>query len=717
MRFSLLPTAALVFGLASPALAQQAGDDEIVVTAQLRSQNLQEVPIAISALSADDIERVNASDLKELQFFVPNFVIAGIDPSRYSIGFRGIVDNSRNPGYDNRVGVYVDGVWIGRQALNQGTLDVAGVEVLRGPQGTLFGKNTVAGAISITTREAADQFGARLTLESGNYGLAHVVASVDAPISESIRTRLALSTTDRDGFVEDVLRDQDYDDLHSRAFRAQADVDLGPATGARFSVDFDENDFNNTGSERLSAPYAFGPYEVALDLTPRTYIRGQGASLNVTHAFDNGFELTSITGFRASSRRVMNIDEDYSPSNLVYDDRIAEDAENFSQEFRIASPENERFDYVAGLYYLSQDIEGGASAVALLSALNPALPAVFRDVRHEEAITSSSWAAFVHGNYRFTDSLQVTAGLRYTSEDKDIDYTLVDNTSASGAPGAGGLLFTDGSLVDSRSASDVSPRISLNWFASDHIMTYVSYSRGFKSGGWNADYVNNVAAQLPFEDEQVDAYELGLRSEFHDGRVRFNANLFRQQHTDFQVFSFVQLSTGGTRLSVTNAGEATTEGVEIEANWFATERLRFWGNYAHTEATFDSFKDGGGIGVDFDGNQLAFSPENSYSLSGEYRAPVAGGELVTQLDYVYRDDYFSNPDNLAINHNESLGLLNGRVGFEAERWSIYLWGKNLTDETVQVINSRSFLGIPRATYNDPATYGVALNVRFAKSGN
>lgn len=708
-RFMLLTTSLLCSGFALSAHAQTSGFDEIIVTSQKRSQSVQDVPLAISVVSASDIERVQAASIQDLQYSTPNVTIQGGDPTNLAFGVRGIADRSRNPGYENRIGVYIDGVWVGRSVgTNALTLDVENIEILRGPQGTLFGKNTVSGAINITSRKPSEEFGAFARGQLGNFGLISATAGVDVPVSENFRTKLTLSKRERDGFANDVSSDVNYGNIDEFAARFGAELDLSPSTTASLAVDFSENDFIPYISESTADAAAPEVYEVSLDAPGDAYTRSQGAALTVTHAFENGYELTSITGLRSTTRKVTNVDEDYSSFPAATTDFVLEQADNISQEIRIASPEYDRFDYVAGVYYLNQDIDGAAQATALLAALDPRLPAIYRSVTHEETLEAETIAAFIHGNYDLTEKLQLTAGLRFTDETKNIDYEIDDRVG----------LFTTGTLVDKRSQSDLSYSASLNWFTTEDTMAYARYSKAFKSGGWNADFIANIEA-LPFDDEKVDAFELGYKATLFDNRLRLNAAAFLQKHSDFQVFSFAQLANGGTQLTVTNAGEVTSKGFEIDANLIVTDNLRLIANWGYTDAEFDEFKDGGGPGVDFDGNVPSEAPKNSFSIGADFNYPIASGDFVAQADFSYRDEYFSNPNNLDINLNESASFINGRIGYEPDNnaWGIYVFGKNLTDEVTQLYNSRSFLGVPRSTYSDPLTYGVELRVNFGSAQN
>jgi iron complex outermembrane receptor protein len=711
VRFAL-PLAAAVGTLlhAPQALAQEQAVEprvleEITVTAQRREQSLQDVPIAISVLGSGDIERLNATDVRDLQFATPNLVVVSSNAAQPFFGMRGISDTSRNPGYEQRVGVYVDGIWVGRSgASNQSVLDVQSIEVLRGPQGTLFGKNTVAGAISITTRKPGPDFGGYLQAEAGNYGLWRGAGSINVPFTDNLFGKLTFSAAQRDGFAEDVVtRGKEYDDRDEQAVRAQLLWQPGDATSVELSLDDFSNDYRGLIGESTVDTIAPKPFEVALDGRQDFELGNDGIGLTVNHEFGNGFKLTSITGLRSETWSVVGADEDYRPLPIAFTDLTESDGDYLSQEVRLASPEGERFDYVVGLYYLDQDVTGRGTARVFAPALSPSAPAVYVNAAYDADVETQQIALFAHGNFRFSDQWSLTGGLRYTDEDKDLDYSISDTST----------LFTNGTEKDSRSESNWAPKISLNWTPGADLLVYASYGKAFKSGGWNTDFVNDLDA-LPFDGEEAESIELGVKSTFAGDRVRLNAAVFESTNSDFQVQSFVQLPNGGTVLTITNAAEVTSRGFEADLQWLATDWLRLWATYGYTDAEFDSFKNCGAGGADCTGNRPAAAPENSWSLGSELTFPLLGGELFVQGDYASRDEFYSNPNNLPVTLNESLSLLNGRVGWNSPQgtWSVAAWGKNLTDEETQIWNTRSFLGIPRASYTEPRTYGLSVRWNF-----
>jgi iron complex outermembrane receptor protein len=457
-----------------------------------------------------------------------------------------------------------------------------------------------------------------------------------------------------------------------------------------------------SGGERLPDPLAPRPRQIAHNELQELTIEYSGLSAQIDQRLGNGGMLSAITALR-TSRFDASADEDYSPANISGTDLSFENASHFSQELRYASNTDGAFDYLIGLYVLDQRVKGAGSAFAFAPALNPAAPPVFVRARHDSRVDTVSYAAFVHSNYRPTERVEITLGARLTREDKSISYRIVDQSG----------LFTNGALEDKRSRSDFSPMASLSYRPTDDLMGYARYARSFKSGGWNADYVRSVK-DIAFDDESVDAFEIGVKSTFFDRRLRLNVAAYLSKHKDYQVFSFVQLANGGTALNVSNAGSLTSKGIEVEAQAVPTDWLSLFATYGYNDAVFDSFADGGGPGVDFDGNRAADAPRHNLNLGVATNFDLGFGVLVVQGDYNYRSDFFSNPDNLPINLNNSLQQVNFRAGLERGRVSVFGWLRNAFDATETIFNSRSFLALPRVEYNDPRTYGLTVKFSFGR---
>lgn len=674
--------------------------EEVMVTAQKRAQSIQDVPIAISAFGSEDLARMNASDMADLQYSTPNLMISSNSKTTPRVGLRGISDYSRNPGYDNRVSVYVDGLFAGRSgASNQSTLDIERVEVLRGPQGTLFGKNTVAGAISLATRKPTEAFGGSLKLEVGNDEYTSVTGMVNGALVENrLFAKLVVNDKQRDGYKRNILNGEELDGIDEKAARLQL-RGLFDQGEVNFYVDSSKDESKSLPSEAINDPFAPKIFQVALDGEAIQLVETQGAGINIDYTLPNEFELTSITGYRETDILSM-LDEDFTPFEVALS-IATEDSSHFSQEFRLASPVNEIYDYVLGLFYFEQTNKAATRAIG-----GDLFPNPNTSVSIPAQVDVTSVAAFFHGNYRLSERWELTGGLRYTYEEKELDYTIDDTTG----------LFTNGSLQDNRDAENLSPKLGVNFYLNQDVMFYAGYAKGFKSGGWNVDFISTFE-QIAFDDEQVDSYELGLKSTLADGRVRFNAALYSANYSDFQVFQFVPVATGGTILSITNAGEVTAEGFEADVNWAVTEYLTLWASYGYTDSAFDEFKHGGGVGIHYDDNKTPDAPSKTYSLGLEFRYPVGSlGELVASANYSFRDDFYTNPNNLDVNRVDAYDLMNARIGIESndDSWSLYAWGKNLSDARDMTDRSVSFLGIQRASYLQPRMYGVSFEYRFGE---
>lgn len=704
-------TAFAVLAIASmptAALAQDAPNEseggiaEIVVTAQKRTENVQTVPIAISVATGEDIARLQVTNLASLQYATPSLVVAGSDPTRQRFGIRGVSDQSRNAGVDNRIGVYVDGVWVGRSAAsNQDAMDVQSIEILRGPQGTLFGKNTVAGAINITSKKPElGRFGGMLEAEAGNYGLLRAKGAVNLGLGETAGLRISGGYTFRDGFTRNSFNNLDYDNRDDYSVRGQFLWD-GGSTKIYIAADTAKQKSRALVSgERAPDPLAPNPREIRINMPQDLLIKYDGISGQIDHEFANGGTLTSISAYRTSDYAGSS-DEDFSPASYARTIGFGENTKHFSQEIRYASDTSGALNYIFGVYFLDQKLKSNGSAEAFAPAINPAFPAVYVGVNQNAVVNSQSYAAFLNANYRLTDALQLTVGARLNHEKKDIVFAIKDTST----------LFTTGALNDKLSNTDFSPTVSLNYNFGRDTMAYARYSKGYKSGGWNADFVRSVS-DVKFGDESVDAYEIGFKSMFFDRKLRFNAAAYVSKHNDYQVFAFVQLSNGGTALNVTNAGKLTSKGFEVEAVLAPTKWLTFHTNYGYNDATFDSFKNGGGPGINFDGNRPAEAPKHNLNLGVATDFDLGIAHLKLQGDYNYRSSFYSNPDNLAINLNSSLESINLRAGLDFGKVSIFGWMRNAADDTTQIYNGRSFLGFPRVKYNDPRTYGVTVKVLF-----
>jgi len=678
--------------------------EEVVVTARKRTESLQEVPISVSVLTNVTMEKIGAHKVRDLEYVVPNLVFSGFWDTQASIAIRGVGDFTRNMGYEMRVGVYVDGIFAGRSgSANQELLDIERVEVLRGPQGTLFGKNTIAGAISLTTAKPDEKFGGYIDAEYGNYNLVTVKGSVNVPlITDKLYSKVSLIRRTRDGYVKNFFKGQkDAASLDYVIARAQFRAILGDKTEANLTLDYkDDSHEAYLGEPNVGIGFDEAPKPQQLNtwLTPLNSSDAFSASLVVDHDFSSGYSITSLTSYR-NTDALARWEENHSSLRL-FDVTFGDDDTQFSQELRLSSPQGERLSYVAGLYYWHQKAETNRLAVSG----SDLIPGVTLRVPQSGDVVTDSYAAFVHGDYQLTDDLSVTGGIRYTRVKKDLNYTQL------GVP-----LFIDFvNFKDHYSEDAWTPSIGLSYQIDDEKLIYATVSRGFKSGGWNADYV--VTTDIGFNPEYATSYEIGAKTEWLDKRLRLNVAGFITKYSDYQVFQFVPVVGGGLIFSLTNAGKATTKGVEIELTAEPINDLILSANFGYTDATFDEFKNGGGAGIDFDGNRLPLSPKTTLSLGAEYHFQVSDnlGSYI-RADYSYRGGMYHNPNNVKPEfYTAGYGLLSARVAvtLPIQGLEVALWGKNLTDKIYDVNKWVTFLGTSASQYGPPRMYGVELRYSF-----
>ena len=673
--------------------------DTLMVTAQRRAQNIQDVPISITAFDENRINEIGATDLGELSFATPNFRI-----ENNGSGVRGVSSQSRNIGSDARLAVYIDGVYQGRAyAGNQDLQGIERVEILKGPQGTLYGRNSSIGALNVTTRAPGDEYAAELIAEAGNYEFFRVLGRVDLPLAtDKASLALSLAHTGRNGFVDNITLDKDVDTLNRTSARAALRLTPNDSLEVRLIGDFLTTDERNSAFiATAGAGFDAAPdiREVAHDADTNRSRDVWGVSGTVDYRFADDHVLTSITAYREASFDNNLNEEDFSPA-FVAVSNLDESSEQFTQELRIASPQDRRLNYVAGAFFLDQQLETRRSA-----ATGPVFPLGAGEVTTPGALDLQSVALFADASFALTDQIELNAGVRWTREEQEINYSIVDTT---------GLFLNVNEFQDDRTDTDVSPKFGVNYKPTDNILFYATYAQAFASGGYNADFLSTLE-QIEFDSEKARNVEAGFKSVLLERRILFNASYFNTNFDDFQVFRFIQTIGSGTILALTNAGEVTTQGVEAELVVNPFDALTLTASGAYTDAVFDSFPDGGGIGVDFDGNRLDRAPEFEFYVSANYEAPLAnGGRLTLFGDFSYTDGYFVNPDNLPENFVDGFGVASARLSYSdpTDRYELSLWVQNLADNGALTLQNRSFLGVPRATFLEPRTWGVRLIAGF-----
>lgn len=697
--------------------------EEIIVTAQKRAESIQDVPVAITVFNADLLKETGSIGINDIALRTPGLDFENeADLKLGGIRLRGIGSSVFSAGQDPAVGVYLDEVYLG---IGVGAridyFDVDSVEVLRGPQGTLFGRNAIAGVIHVTSKRPTQDFEAEVAARYGNYDTLRLNATVSgAIIEDKVSARITGFYDKKDGDITNLTLGTKGHGGESYGVRAK--ILFTPTDTSEFLLSFGYNEAENHprnletfaySTENTTIPdllQAFGfplnedgfDRNVYSNIQSLEELKAWNIALNGSIEFSN-MELVSITSYR--SHDYYNIgDTEMSPLDWIYDGD-PENVNRFSQELRLVSNNDGAFNWIAGIYYFDQHTTN-QSYFNFGSDFSDVLGLPEGLVSGSTAIMDvSSYAAFAHINYDITEKLHFTAGARYTHEKKSIDYTQDDQL---------GLLGGDiQNLLGEDSWNAFTPSFSLQYHWTDAVMTYATVSRGFKSGGFN-DALGD-ANGIAFDPEFLWNYEAGLKSRLLNKRVLFNVAVYNMKWSDIQVKQD-NPNTPVYDLIIFNGGKATSKGVEVELTALAARGLELGGNITFQEGKYTA-------GVDLGGNPLGnFGlPDFTYSTYAKYDFDVGDiGNLSFRLEYLYQDQSLLGLTETALDNQLKTGhkLLNARIALQSlsENWEIALWGKNLTKEVyVEGTNNTldiELIGQALIELNDPRTYGIELRYKF-----
>jgi iron complex outermembrane receptor protein len=676
--------------------------DTIIVTAQKREEAAQKVPISLTAFSSRAVEAYRLESLRDVSRLTPGLLVSAFNQSSPTIAVRGATNTFTQIGANKPVAVVIDDLFIPRNSA--ATFELYGlnsVQVLKGPQGTLFGRNVTGGAIVLDTGKPAygDASGS-VRVGAGDYGLKQVDGRVDAPVGDRVALRLAGSLKQHDGYGKDRLTGREQDDLDSRSLRAQArlqaDDDLEVLLGADYAED--HNGGRTLSSRGAGADGDRRTSELGYD---QSFARNQwGASSRIYWNAPVG-QVTAITGYRWSQSG-----EDYSGTGASYRfltgtntqsvNRDVDDVGLFSQEVRWASPKWSRGDLVAGVYFADEDAKRQLRTRGLAAVTGVASS----DVLTDQAVKTRSYAAFVDGTVHLPAAFDLTLGARYTHDEKTASLVRTDFVR----PATGSFTARDLKA----DWSEVTPRAVLSWAPREDLKIYGSVTRGYTAGGFNTDAAVITALAQPFDPETVTNYELGVKSQWLADTLRVNASVFHMDYKDKQELFFNNLTRV---LTITNAGQATVEGAELEVAWRPLPWLNLTGSYGLLDTVYDDFViPGGAVNT---GNPLGSSPRNKGSLAADVRVPLAGRGYVTgALSWAYTDGYYTGATKDPNLHIDSYALTNLSLGYESQdgRWMLTAWAKNLGD--VDFLLTPSTQGVLAEYLGEPRTVGVMLSAKF-----
>jgi len=749
--------------------------EEVIVTAQKREQNLQDVPIAVSAFTGEMLAQSGVKDVFDLQANVPSLIVGSAQNSNVTaFGIRGVFTSSQNFGLDSSVGLYTDGVYRARQSsMINNLVDVASVEILRGPQGTLFGRNTPSGAISIFSVKP-DHEGTGFI--EGTYGEFDLASISGAKSFSAIDNELAFRATgfymERDGYIDDVaFGDEKVNDRDRWGVRLQALYTPNDDLSIQIIADHSELDEiccgsgiwkNNLVADDVPGKTGtdvriqelggtvfdgddFYDRKIGMTFLPESTSEDEGISMQIDWQADN-FLLTSITAYRAFES-FDRIDADFSDIEGLAKINDAEQS-SFSQELRISN-EYDNFNYVLGMFYFQQDIdlnsslEVGDDLTYLIQDINPILiqiPGAFPggtgalDVSEQE---HQSFAVFGQFDYNLTEDFLLTAGLRWTKEDKDLKNTFTQdapNPLDFSQPGWGFWFFpplTPRDDVDETIDDDqITGTLKLSWFMNDATMFYASYGTGYKAGGINSDRISDTLDEV-FDAETSESFEIGMKADFPDQAMRVNVAIHKTDTDDLQTISFQ-----GTGFALDNAGVAETYGAEVDIYWQATDSLNLTLGYAYNHAEYSDFKNGpcwvgtpwhtglddpnlnpDGATCDRSGGRISSNPENVLVVTGNQDFNISSD--ITGFiygEYIYTGSRMTDLNNDPEKADGSYGLVNLRTGLYFQQWDaeLTLWGRNVLDEEYttliadNVVQDGSFTSNP----TEPMTWGVTAKKHF-----
>ena len=676
--------------------------ESVIVTAQKREERAQRVPITMSVFSAAKLDAFKIESLRDASRLTPGLLVSSFNMSSPTLAIRGASNTFTQIGANKPVAVVVDDVFISRNsAVTFELYELASVQILKGPQGTLFGRNVTGGAILLDTgKPEFGALGGSLSLEAGNFDLVHTSGRLDIPLADRIEARLVGTYKDHSGYGRDRVTGQEQDDQNSVNLRGQVRAQIAEPVDLLLSGDFSKDE---NGGRTLSAK------NIANDNDRRTSELGVpqnfnreiwGLSARENWLIGEG-AISSITAFRRSFSG-----ENYSSSAVFFGYLTSKQAQvinrdndrvsSFSQEIRYASPKWTFGDFVSGIY-LSDESAKRQNYTINLTGLTGSISS---DILSDQSVSTFSYAGFADGNLHLTDALTLTLGGRYTRDEKTASQIRTDFIRPVNNYAVTGL---------NKAWEQFSPRVLASWAASEDMLFFVGVTRGFTAGGFNTDAASTIALRTPFSPEKLTNYEIGAKTQWLDGRLRVNASIFHMDYNNKQELFFNTL-TG--ILNITNAAKATMEGFETEVDVRPFDWLALNGTYGRLNTVYDNFViPGGAVNT---GNRLSSSPRNKGSLGATIHQEVENiGTVFSTLSYSYTGNYYTGAARDPNLHIGAYGIGNASLGWASmnDRYKVTVWAKNITD-IAYVLTPSSQNGVLGEYLGEPRTFGLTATVRF-----
>lgn len=726
--------------------------EETLVTATKRAESVQDIPVTVSAFDNEFLRNAGIESIKDLQYEVPalNFA-SNIHAFSTAIQLRGIGSQGNEPSIEPSVGFFVDGVYQSRSGIGMSDLaDIERIEVLYGPQSTLYGKNTNAGLINVITKAPTWEFENELEITAGNYDLWDGRLMLSGPINDTVAYRINGRYTTRDGYMDDLDPaggggDESLNDVDDSLVRGQllfapsADLDI------RLIASYVKRDENCCSGELDPGPLhtqlsaVLGSPLPSLDPTdrklgvdyPYTFKQdGSSVSGHVHYSFSN-MTLVSISAYDEYD---FDHQQDTDHSSLDFW-RVEDHQEghSYSQELRLSSDAEGALSWLGGLYYYNATMKrgtgslpgyvtfGSAAGLALPSVLPPPLTAAEGDTGIYDATwKQESVAGFGQISYEVTNKLTALAGLRYTHEKKTADLKLISETESPLSVMAIAILPP---LDEDLKRTDGSPSwmAGVQYHFTDAVMSYLTVSTGTKAGGFNGAAGPRTGDQREYKEEDTLNYELGVKSYLFDQRIKLNAAAFYTEVKNFQNLSF---DAAAAAFFVENAGKQVSSGIDLDSSFLINEWLTLSAAAEYLDTEYKDFVNGPCYfgrtdadpatgSCDLSGEDLPWASNFTGNVAADVNYALAKFNLYGRLEYAYVGDHIA-ADDLDPNAEQDYSIVNARIGLKGENWDASLWGKNLTDETytLQQVGIPLFAGSYMTWLNPPLTYGVTLRYSF-----
>lgn len=707
---------ALAVAVPQAAFSQSSALEEVIVTAERRAQDAQDVPIALTIIGGGEISPAGISSISDVALKTPNLTYTQFNIGEPQLFLRGLGTTIDSAGADPTVSVFIDDVYVGRSAGATSDLyDLERIEVLRGPQGTLYGRNVTGGAISIVTKRPSEEFEAKVGVTVGNYGLTIFRGLIDGPIGDNLAGNLTFSKRDRDGYAYSNISGQELDDADNLSLRGKLLWDISDNTELLLGFDYSTDDNNglcrdltklDNPPEDHNAGGAFVPtlQQIKIDNNsedPRTcamtleqYAERDvfGLSARLQMEFANNLSLTSITAYRELEYSwLQELGGMDSPPNLLsVEDNEGDDADQISQEFRLTY-DGDRLFWVAGAYYFKENVDRFANVPIFFGPGSPVAPGALLDRSWLQSATNTSMALFGQVVWSMTDSLALTLGGRQTWDEKEMDNAYFSSP--------GNEVYNLKGLEESW--NEFTPRVTVDWQVTDDHMLFATWSKGYKSGVFISQNTSAALAETPLEPEEATNMEIGAKTRWFDNRLQLNLVYFDLENENQQLFRLENFT-----LVSENFG---TESSGIELDFIAAlgKNLTLSGMYASLDAEI--------VGGQFAGNVAPRSPDYKYSVALNYNAALGNGAMLDfDASVSYSDNWYMEATNQGVSYMDDYSVVDASMRYTSGggNWEVTLWGKNLGDELVTSHSIVSSFGGSVELFAPPRTYGVTANYRF-----